>query len=71
MTRRVAQDGTPENNLIQAWADAGRATTNTVPSGTHWVSQNEMNVQKAVDKGPMTWKTSGGSVPANPECTTP
>jgi len=71
VTRRVAQDGTNENNLIRAWADAGKTRTNDVPSGSHWVSQNEMNVQKSVDKGPMTWKTSGGVVPANPECTTP
>jgi hypothetical protein len=69
--RRTANDGTPANNLIQAWADAGRAVTNAVPSGTHWVSQNEMNVQKAVDRGPMTWKTSGGVVPPNPECSIP
>lgn len=71
VTRRVAQDGSNENNLIQAWADAGRATTNNVPSGAFWVSQNEMNVQKALDRGPITWKQTGGAVPANPECSIP
>lgn len=71
ITRRVANDGTPENNMIQVFADGGRATTNNVPAGTHWVSQNEMKVQKALDKGPMSWKQVGGAVPANPVCSIP
>jgi hypothetical protein len=57
--------------MVQAFADAGRATTNSIPSGSHWVSQNEMKVQKATDKGPMTWKTLSGVVPANTVCTIP
>jgi hypothetical protein len=65
--RVTANDGTAANNMVRVFADAAKTRTNSVPSGSHWVAQTEMNVSKALDAGPIS--VSGGlNPPANPEC---
>jgi hypothetical protein len=68
VTRLTAGDGGNVNNLVRVFADAARTRTNNIPSGTHWVANADMTVQKTIDAGPITWRLVAGAVPDNPQC---
>lgn len=67
INRRTTLAGT-KAQLVQAFIDAARTETNNVPSGTHWVANSEMKVNKTLDSGPIAWNGTFGVVPANPDC---
>ncbi|HBR48925.1 MAG TPA: hypothetical protein DEA71_02460 [Nitrospira sp.] len=68
INRKTSYNPANKGNLIQAFIDAARTETNNVPSGSHWVALSEMNVNKAVDAGPIGFNGTFGVVPSNPEC---